>query len=364
MIAASILVVTIIAMAAVCLAVLGATMLARFRRVRRQRTLLRLAARHRVLILEVASGEDEDGLATGTLAGLPASEWTGIRTAVIAMLSKVRGAPAAQLVQVLDAHGELDRARTQLDSRSSVRRARGAHLLGLARDEQSTAALIRLLGDPAAEVRLVAARSLGMIKDASAADDVLRAVPGVGSAVGVPAWVAAEALLAMGPAAEAVVQAGLVDPDPRIRGVAVMVAGHSILPTTLDVLRARLVEETDPVVRAGVAAALGRIGTAADVEQLARHTGSEQAPGFRRTCATALGELGQPDSADRLVGLLADPDRRLAQLSAQALVQLGPVGMAQLHAARAQGQLAGTAAAAALALATLRGLPGAEAVAR
>ncbi len=355
--AASYLGFTIAFVALVCIVLVVATVTARVGRQRRQKTLTRLAAPHRLLVLEVASGEDDEGQATNTLAELNPASWSSIRPAVVAMLSKVRGAPAERLVEVLQAHGEINEARRRLTSPSPVRRARGAHLLGLARDPSAVAALVRLLDDPAAEVRLVAARSLGLIADAQAAHPVLHSVPGAGFEVGVPAWVAAETLLAMGPAAEGVIQQGLVDPDPLVREVAVTVAGHSMLPTTLEVLRSRLDEETDPVVRSGIATALGHIGSAEDVAALARLTDLHEPAQIRRTCAMALGALGHPAGADTLADLLGDPDRRLAIVCAQALVALGPVGIDHLAAIEEQGIAAAQAAAAtALEIARLQGL--------
>lgn len=354
--------VAITLVALVCLSLVGLTVLTRLRRHRRERVLARLAAPHRLLVLEVSAGEDQDDSAFEQLAGLDRRTWTSLRPAVTAMLGKVRGIPAERLVEILRRHGDIDLARRHLTSASPVRRARGAHLLGLARDGASVPALIRLLSDPDPEVPFVVVRSLGHIGDARAAEAVLRAVPGRRArphrGVGIPAWVAAEALMAMVPQAESVIQHGVIDPDPTIRGVAVTVAGHSIMPATTELLRARLAVEEDPSVRAGIAAALGHVGTAGDVAALVRATAPQESAALRRACATALGELGHPDGADRLAVLLGDQDRRLAQLSAQSLVQLGGVGLDHLRAARAQGEQAAAAARAAWELAGLRSVPG------
>lgn len=353
--AAQFLGVTIALVSAICIALVLATVVARADRQRRERVLARLAGRHRLLLLEVASGEDEEGEAASTLAKLGAREWNSLRGAVITLLSKVRGIPAEQLVEVLDAHGEIVRARHQLGSLSAVRRARGAHLLGLARDRHSIQALVDRLSDPAAEVRLVAARSLGMIGDAATAEPILGTVARPGE-IGLPAWVASEALLSLGRGAEQAVQRAVDHDDPRVREVAVTTAAHSMVPATAMVLRTRLAVEQERVVRVALIAALGNIGGPEDVETLVRFTHDDQLPEIRRSCVAALGELGVAKAAEPLAALLADPDRRLAHMAAQALLTLRTAGVEQLEAARLQGEQAATAAAVALELRRLRGL--------
>ena len=85
-------------------------------------------------------------------------------------------------MRVIAAHGEVEAARRALLGRSSLRRARGAHLLGLVRDEESVPTLISLLSDPADDVRFVAARSLGHIGDPSALGIEDLATPDFGDA--------------------------------------------------------------------------------------------------------------------------------------------------------------------------------------
>jgi HEAT repeat protein len=72
----------------------------------------------------------------------------------------------------------------------------------------------------------------------------------------------------------------------------------------------------------------------------------------------ALGELGHPDAAPVLSGLLADPDVRLAQYCGDALVQLGSAGVrALLEAAGGAEGATARVAAGSLAIARLRNLP-------
>lgn len=353
-----ILLLTLVALSVGCGLLVVATVTAKILRSQRSRTLERLAAPQRRLVLEVASGEDDDDAAADQLAALSRKEWASIRPAVIAMLSKVRGTPAASLVRVIAAHGEVEAARQALLARSSLRRARGAHLLGLVRDEESVPTLMKLLSDPADDVRFVAARSLGYIGDPKAAAAVLAAVPGDGDRVGVPAWVAAEALLAMGSDIEPALLAGLLYRDARVRDVAVTVTAHSSLPAPVGMLRDRLDVEPQDDIRVAMIAALGRLGEHEDVERMIEFTAVHEATALRRAAVRALGELGDPAAIPTLRELMADGDRALAGLAAEALTQIGGQAFEVLHAARAQGREIGRIASAALHLASLREMAG------
>lgn len=345
----------------VCLVLVALTVSARATRVRRDRWIQERSAPQRRHILQVASGEDDDGSATAALQALTGPTWAATRDVVVGMLAKVRGAPADGLVDIIAAHGDLAAAHQDLHSSWISRRARGAHLLGLARDEDAVADLIRLTRDSSPQVRRVAVRSLGQIGDPSAAGAVLNSVVGPGPDPAVPAWVVAEALLEMGPEAEDVVRAGLTHGDARIRSVALTVASHSVMPTTVPILRERFVMERDPVLRSEVAVALGRVGAQDEVELLVAGTAESKPTMLRLACAEGLGQIGHPDALERLVQITADPDRRLSQLAADQLLAAGDLGHRLLQeAAVAQGQQVAGAVAAALTLARLHAgeLPG------
>jgi HEAT repeat protein len=342
--------------AAACTGLLLTIVLSRGQRVHAARRSAALLAPHRPLLLAVASGEDAEGSARAALQQLPDRSWEHVRSAVIAMLARVRGAPAESLVGLLQAHGEVDLAIARLRSRSAVGRARGAYLLGLLQDPRHVPALLPLLSDPAAEVRLVTVRSLGLVGDASAAEAVLAAVPSQGGRIGVPAWSAAEALLGMGMGVAPVVRAALASADPAVRGVAVTVTGAATLSFLCPELRALLEHDPSPEVRACAAVALGRLGGPADVGPLVRQTAPSQPAALRRTCVAALGELGVAGALPTLSSLLEEQDRRLAELSAEALVRIGPSGHHELvTAARGMGPRASVARGA-LDMARLRGV--------
>ena len=285
---------------------------------------------YRHALIAMASGEDEDGQAKASLYAVPAPTWDHLRPSVVAFLTKVRGTPADDLGELLRSRGEIESAKRMLTSRSAVRRARAAYLIGLVRDSDSVALVLPLLGDPHADVRLVAARSLGAIGEPSAASGVLDALRTNHGQMGLPAWVAAEALLAMGAQIAPALQIGLASEDPAVRNVCAIVAAHAAFSSTAPQLRILLASDSEGDVRANAAVALGRIGGADDFAVLVRHTDASEATVLRRTCATALGDLGQREGVDTLAVLLGDGDRRLAQLAADALVRIGSEGVARL----------------------------------
>ncbi len=311
-------------------------------------------APYRAALLAVASGEDDAGDAVARLRAVPARTWTAVRDLAVSLLGKVRGDPAAQLVALLDGRGELDRARTGVRSPSAVRRARNAHLLGLAGRVEDAAVLVPLLTDRAAEVRLVAARSLGLIGAPEVARDLFAALRPVRRRPGIPTAVAAEAVLGLGagavPAvAEAMRVGGL---DERV--VATLVAADGALSATVPRLRELLAADPAMDVRTNAARALGAAGGPADVAALAEYTAPGEPAELRRAAAAALGELGDPGAAPVLAGLLGDPDVRLAQVSGDALVHLGDEGTRLVTRTAGAGGRAGRIAAGALTLDRLR----------
>ena len=314
-----------------------------------------LLAPYRGALIAIASGEDEDGQAKAALYAVPPTTWARLRPTVLAFLPKVRGASADDLSDLMRFHGEIDRATEMLTSRSAVRRAHGAYLLGLVRDRFSSPFLLRLLGDPDADVRLVAARALGVIGEPLAASGVLGALRTHHGQIGLPAWVAAEALLAMGSEITPALQAGLASEDAAVRNVCAMVAGHGTFASTVPQLRIVLATDSEPDVRASAAVALGQIGGADDVASLVRLTDASESTVLRRIAATALGDLGQRESLETLSALLSDGDPRLARLAAESLVRIGPEGISRLGEAASGLSTGARVAGAALELAALRG---------
>lgn len=330
MILPSVLVALTVAVTAVALVLAVFVVGVRLVRLGRERKAAGLLAPHRLALLAVSAGEDDDGEGLAHLRNVEPSSWHDVGPTVTDTLAKLRGQPADDLVSVLRHHGDIDRAVSDLRSGSVVRRARAAHLLGLVRDPERVPDLIPLLSDRSAEVRLVAVRALGAIGDPAAADEVLASVGMVRGRVGVPAFVVAEALASMGSGTKETLLHGLHKQDPVVRTVAALVAGHLTLVSASRSLRELLDHDPDTDVRLTASAALGRVGGPEDVSSLVRHTSPETTPPLRRACAAALGDLGAPNAAEGLLPLLADQDRRLAEIAARSLIRLGPVGTARL----------------------------------
>ena len=137
---------------------------------------------------------------------------------IVAMLSKIRGVPADQLVPVLEEHGAVEVAVAEIaEPVHGVKRARAAQLLGLARAEHAVPLLVEALGDEAVEVRNSAACALGLVGDPAAAGPVLAAIGAPER--GLPAATAAEALQSMGVGISDVLRDGLADANARTRMV-------------------------------------------------------------------------------------------------------------------------------------------------
>ena len=314
-------------------------------------------APYRDAVLNIAAGGDEEGAASAVLRTIRERDWHVVRDVLIALLSKVRGDTAVTLVHLLDARGEFERARSALGSRLAIRRARGAYLLGLARQRQDVGLLLPLLADRSAEVRLVATRSLGSVGDPVAATALFHALGPVRGQPGIPTAVAAEALLNFGTGAVPAVIQALAADDVTERTVATMVAAEGALSAAAPRLRQLLAADPELAVRISAVRALGAVGGADDVAELVAYTGLTQPTALRRAAVRALGELGHPDAAPVLAELLSDPDVRLAQHSGDALVQLGPAGVrVLLQAADGVGPSARVAAGS-LAIARLQKAP-------
>ena len=328
---------------------------AKFRRGRADVRSRALLAPYRSSLLALASGEDETGQAKAELSEIPSHTWDRLRPSVIVLLTKVRGAAAEDLSDLLRSHGEVEKATKMLTSRSAVHRARAAYLFGLIRDPNTAPLVVPLLSDPNADVRFVATRSLGFIGVPSSASEILQAIGSSQGRIGVPAWIAAEALLSMGIEIAPALRAGLASNDVAVRNVCAVVAGVGTFSSAAPQLRILLNTERDDDVRVSVAVALGRLGGLLDAAVLASHTGISETAVLRRTCATALGEVGQPESLDVLSGLLGDGDRRLAYLAAESMVRIGIEGIAQLQEVASSPGRDATAARGALDVARLRG---------
>lgn len=342
--------------AALCLAAVLLVVLLRIGRRLRTRRRATLLAPYRQDLLVVGAGEDRDGAAARRMAAATGPAATVLTEAIRGLLTKIRGGPADELVQLLRARGTIARAGGELSGSSRRGRAEAARLLGLCREASAVPLLVAALDDPAVEVRAHAAHALGRIGTPATAGPLLGAVGATGA--GIPAGIAAEALLAMGTGVAGALLEGLAAPHPRTRSVAAHVSGVGAFTRSRPSLRALLTDDPDLTVREVCAEALGVIGGPEDAAALARHTRDDEPLPLRRACATALGALGEPAGLTALTTLLRDPDPRLAELAATAVLRLGPeasAGLARIASTEPPDPLRGRPVRSALLMAELRG---------
>ena len=307
--------------ALVMVALVAVTKTGRTARASRRRAVL---APFRHDLIMVSSGEDEGGHAAQRLRGSSGPAGEEVDRAVIRLLGKIRGLPAEQLVEVLWHHGTVRAATRLLRHRSPVRRAQAAQALGLSRERAAVPDLITALDDDAIEVRTSAAYALGLIGDRTAARRLLEVVDRPDA--GIPSGITAGALVGMGIEIADDLLAALASERAGERLVAAYVSGVGSFTRSLPQLRELLTGDSDVTVREEAGRAIGVIGGADDVAVLAHHTAPGQPVPLRRVCAAALGDLGDPRAVPVLAGLLDDPDPRLAELAARALVELGTSG--------------------------------------
>lgn len=280
-------------------------------------------ARRRLLAL--AAGEQD---AADELARMPSRMWRAAEPTAVSLVGKIRGEARESLISVFERRGTTERAMRQLDRRGAVRRATAAELLGALQRREAVPRICRLLGDFDSEVRVVAARSLGQIGDASAVEPLLDAL----HRHGLSQQVVAHALMRMGPEAEPRLIAALSDSNAQARFTAVEVLGLRHALPAVSAVSDRLRHDPIPEVRIRAARALGLLGTRATMTPLLNAARPDQPPALRAVAARALGELGDPAAGKRLRVLLSDPVHGVAHSAATALLRLGNPGIEELRA--------------------------------
>lgn len=340
----------LVCLAAVSTAVAGATAV---RRVLRHHTDLlreRLIEPRRTDLLILVAGDDPDVAdAARRLRGVEPKQWAALEPVLVDYLAKFRGDAVRPVRALLAERAVADRARSALRSRRAVRRGTAAHALGLIRDAEAARDIELRLADRDPDVRIAAARALGRLGDESSAHALLAALTG---SAAIPPGICAGALIDLGSVAHPAVRKAIAAADPITRSVAIDVAGLTgALELTGDLRRA-LGADDIPEIRAGAAAALGRLGSPVALPELLAAAAPDEPSGVRAAALRALGRIGDPEALPALVRALGD-DTVVADVAARSLVEIGPAGVAALRARSGAGRP--SPAAAALAMATLRG---------
>jgi HEAT repeat protein len=216
----------------------------------------------------------------------------------------------------------LARAQRELGSRRAWRRAAAAYRLGDMGCEEAAPALLAALGDADRTVRAAAARSLGRLQIAGAAQPLVEAlVSGQ-----VPNGVAGEALVELGPVAVPELRAIARHPRQRLRATAIALLG--LVGDTADsALAIRLLGDPSAEVRAAAAATLTRIGGPA-AEPALEATLDDRIPFVRAQAAEALGAIGSRAPLPRLLEMARTDAFRPARAAAQAAARISPVALA------------------------------------
>lgn len=308
--------------AVTALAIVVVRILRQIRRRRRET----LAAGPRRALLAFAADNGEEG--SFGLVAIPEDAWKAAEPGALGLLGKLRGEAHLALVSVFLRRGIARRALGDLRSRSRVRRARAAQVLGDLELRQAVPELCRLLTDRHAEVRVVAVRALGRIGDPVAA---WRLIASLDQPDPVPSLLATHTLVQFGPEAEVTLSAALDHPEARVRAVCLEALGLLGATGALDRVARVLREDAMLDVRVAAATNLGRLGTRGAVEPLTQALTATRPTALRAAAARALGDLGAPSAVEALVALLHDEHYRVAHEAAHALRRLGPRGRRALQ---------------------------------
>ena len=251
----------------------------------------RLRGRRRSLeppILDYAHGRHVSILAA-LGGGVAARDVLVVRTILLDHVQRVRGIERDRLRRAFDELGFVDRFLVALSSPRWWHRAEAAEHLGLAGATRATPRLAAALEDDVPEVRLRAAKALGLLGGRAAVAPLLRA---------------------------------LTEPDrwSTIRIADVLSdMGREVVPE---------IQEAFPSLSAPARLAaldiLGRIHSVESVGWLVDRLGDPERD-VRARAAHALGAIGPPDSGSALRRLLADPEWPVRAMAAKALGRIHDV---------------------------------------
>ena len=156
--------------------------------------------------------------------------------------------------------------------------------------DRAVPALLSVVGDENANVRLAAVQALGQLSDPRAIDALAEAMRN--------------------------------DTDPRVREAAASALGEIDSPRAVPALIAALGAERVVAVRAKIAWALGEIEDARAVDVLSTAL-RDQAVEVRRQAVWALGEIESPAAVPMIITALRDSDPEMRKQAASALGEIG-----------------------------------------
>lgn len=311
-----VLAITVVVLSVGCILALVAVVVVKgSRHVReRRRTSHDAAIRERVMELAVAEDEGLDALVR-ELVSTSGAVGDYVEETLLRMIPEVRGDVREAMIRVLDGRGLLRRSLVRIRSGSTIQRAHAAELLGVLGGKGVVEPLATALHDRSPEVRLVAARALGVAARPEASGHLIDALA---MTSGIPHSVAATALLNLPDQDPAVYIEGLRDRDAGIRYGSAAVVGLLLMSEAAEALFRCMVAEADreggsDVVIAACARSLGRMGYKPATSELARISCSDAATSsVRRAAGEALKAMPGVEAREvrRLVVERADADVR------------------------------------------------------
>jgi HEAT repeat protein len=279
-----------------------------------------LLERFRDAVIEFTCTEDAEPPAL--LRALRTGE---VREAVGTLLTEhagwVKGDARRRLTAFMVEQRYVDASVAELRAHRDWRRGQAAKTLGDFGSDLAVEALLRALrDDPSPRVRAAAGRALGRIGDARAAEPVLAAW----EAGRLPAGIAAQSLLDVGPPALPALVGACSTATTGVRAMACRAIGHvgfADRDQVLDLLGQRAIADPAAEVRGAACTALGQIGGDESAFVLAGAMGDTHAH-VRQAASDAVARLRIAELEPLTRRLMDDPEPEVARAAARAVVVL------------------------------------------
>lgn len=320
-----VLIITVMAIAAVFLAMTILIVLGKARREYVDRWRRRRRRVFEPLVLKYAHGREVSLLAA--LGGVSSRrDREVVELILLELVSRVRGIEHERLCRALEELGYVDRFLVQLTGSRWWGRARAAENLGLAGAQRATSQLADALSDEVPEVRLRAAKALGMVGGRTAILPLVEALtePNRWSTIRI-----ADILTEM----RGDVVGELMSAFPRLNAhaklAAIDILGRIHSLEAVPFLLSRL-QDPESDVRARAAHAIGSIGVV-DAAPALKTALADPAWAVRAMAAKALGRVRDDRAVPELCAALRDREWWVRANAAEALRLAGPKGIEALE---------------------------------
>jgi HEAT repeat protein len=251
-----------------------------------------------------------------SIGELTAAEQVALARVLARYARLVRGDARENIGRYFAGSTAYGRQIASLHARSSWRRATAAFALGDMAVADAIGPLMQTLDDESRDARAAAARSLGRLQAAVAAEALIRQL----SARRLPPIVVTEALRTIGPPVLPHLRELISTSENSVRATTVellgLIGGPADAPRLI-----RALSDSDEQVRSAAARALGRVGARRATDAL-RLTLCDTSTDVREAAATALGAIGDSVAVDELVDLAGTDDFEPAHAAAVAAARI------------------------------------------